>query len=85
MGRSAAKTRRLGVRGGTEAVRKNKLETYEEAAVEGLAALALDGVVGCAALCGVGAAGGLALRWSIGRGVGVGAVAVRVGGCADGR
>lgn len=35
--------------------------TYEETAVKSLAPLALDGVMGCSALGGVGAAGGLAL------------------------
>ena len=49
---------------GDDRLRKRNEEAYQETTVEGLAAGTLNGVVGCPALCGVGAATGLALRLS---------------------
>ena len=46
---------------GDDRLRKRKEEAYQETTVEGLAAGTLNGVVGCPALCGVGASARLAL------------------------
>ena len=65
LGRRAARSCGKGKYGRQKGgLRRGKKRTDQETTVESLATSALNGVVGCPALCGVGAPAGLALRLS---------------------